>query len=179
MNYYEHHIGDYQRKTAHLTLAEHGAYTLMLQTFYATERPLPADRKVLYRLLRADSVAERKAVDSVTAQFWERTDAGLTNNRAGEVLDNYKRWVDQQKANGKRGGRPPKTDGLSETKPNGVPNGGDHARVPLPTSHPPLPNTQNKSTHSERVPQSVKAAEEAGSVCGTFKKIGSDPHAGR
>jgi uncharacterized protein YdaU (DUF1376 family) len=146
MNYYEHHIGDYQRKTAHLSLAEHGAYSLMLQTFYATERALPADRKVLYRLLRADTAAERKAVDSIASQFWQPTTVGLINKRAEEVLNAYRRWLDQQKANGTRGGRPRQTHGLSGDKPNDnpsvsetvtqtKPNGGDHARVPLPTPH--------------------------------------------
>lgn len=146
MNYFELHIGDYQRKTAHLTLAEHGAYSLMLQTFYATERPLPADRKVLYRLLRADTLPERKAVDSVAAQFWQESKAGLSNRRAQEVLDVYLQWVEKQRTNGGKGGRPPKTNGLSEHKPNDNPtvtetetqsksNGGDHARVPLPTPH--------------------------------------------
>jgi uncharacterized protein YdaU (DUF1376 family) len=127
VNYYEFHIGDYQRKTAHLSLAEHGAYSLMLQTFYATERPLPADRKVLYRLLRADSATERKAVDAVIVQFWQSTAIGLTNSRAAEVLDEYKRWVAKQKANGSRGGRPPKTEGLSQEKANG---GDSHLNSP-------------------------------------------------
>lgn len=142
LNYYEHHIGDYQRKTAHLTLAEHGAYMLMLQTFYATERPLPADRKVLHRLLRADSIAEKKAVESVCQQFWQVTEAGLVNRRAEEVIETYRNWVEKQRSNGSRGGRPSKSDG----KPNGSShenptdsqtkaNGGDRARVPLPTPH--------------------------------------------
>lgn len=138
MNYFELHIGDYQRKTAHLTLAEHGAYVLMLQTFYASERPLPADRKVLHRLLRADTPAERKAVDSVTAQFWQKDDQGLTNKRAERVLDDYKRWVDKQKANGSKGGRPKETQGLTQSEPNG---GDSHlnspSRPPTKTSHPP------------------------------------------
>jgi len=183
MNYFELHIGDYQRKTAHLSLAEHGAYSLMLQTFYATERPLPADRKVLYRLLRADSAAERKAVDSIAAQFWQPANTGLTNKRAEEVLANYRQWLDQQKANGKRGGRPQKTRGLSEPKPDenpsvletitqsepdGVPMGGDRARVPLPTSH--LDHDLDTHTHT---PESESEAEK-GSVCGTFTKIGGE-----
>lgn len=151
MNYFDLHIGDYQRKTAHLSLAEHGAYSLMLQTFYATERPLPSDRKVLYRLLRADSVVERKAVDAVATEFWPQTEAGLVNKRAQEVLEIYHAWLSKQKANGDRGGRPRKTHGLSEHKPNDnptvsktetqtKPNGGDRARVPLPTSHLDLPS---------------------------------------
>lgn len=146
MNYFELHIGDYQRKTAHLTLAEHGAYSLMLQAFYATERPLPADRKVLYRLLRADTAAEKKAVDAVASQFWPPGDGGLVNKRAQEVLDAYHAWVAKQRSNGSRGGRPVQTNGkangslphnpdethgLTQTKPNG----GDRARVPLPTPH--------------------------------------------
>ena len=78
MNFYKHYIGDYQRDTGHLSLAEHGAYRLMLDAFYATGKPLPADKKALYRLLRAATPIERKAIDFVCAQFWETTSTGLT-----------------------------------------------------------------------------------------------------
>jgi len=149
MNYFELHIGDYQRKTAHLSLAEHGAYSLMLQVFYATEKPLPENRKLLYRILRVNRAAERKAVDSVCDQFWQRTDEGFINKRAEKVLAVYHNWLEKQKLNGGRGGRPPKpkqnpplTDGLflgsSSNNPNETqtePNGGYRARVPLPTPH--------------------------------------------
>lgn len=150
LNFYEHHISDYQRKTAHLSLAEHGAYLLMLQAFYSTERPLPADRKVLFKLLRAYSATERRAVNSIVEQFWIDGPDGLTNPRADEVLAKYRKWLVQQKENGNRGGRPTKTHGLSGEKPNGNPSvpetetqtkpmGGDRAhacaRVLLPTSH--------------------------------------------
>ena len=82
MNFYKHYIGDYQRDTGHLSLDEHGAYRLMLDAFYATGKPLPADKKALYRLLRAATPIERKAIDFVCAQFWETTSTGLTNARA-------------------------------------------------------------------------------------------------
>lgn len=41
MNFFKLYIGDYQRDTAHLSVTEHGAYLLMLQHYYATEKPLP------------------------------------------------------------------------------------------------------------------------------------------
>lgn len=82
MNFYKHFIGDYQRDTGHLSLMEHGAYRLMLDTFYATEKALPIDRKTLYRLLRANGTSERKAIDSVVTQFWSDLGEGLVNLRA-------------------------------------------------------------------------------------------------
>lgn len=81
MNFFKLYIGDYQRDTGTLSLAEHGAYLLMLQHFYATENPLPIGRD-LHRLLRCETKTERDAVDSVVARFWKVTESGLVNERA-------------------------------------------------------------------------------------------------
>ena len=81
MNFFKLYIGDYQRDTAHLSVTEHGAYMLMLQHYYATEKPLPTG-KALHRMLRAQDKEEREAIDSVASQFWTLTDAGLVNERA-------------------------------------------------------------------------------------------------
>lgn len=43
MNYYERHLGDYSKDTAHLTMIEHGAYGLLLDRYYGTEAGIPAD----------------------------------------------------------------------------------------------------------------------------------------
>lgn len=85
MNFFKLYIGDYQRDTAHLSIAEHGAYLLMLQHYYATEKPLPAG-KALHRMLRAQDKAERDAIDAVSSQFWSTTDAGLVNVRADDEI---------------------------------------------------------------------------------------------
>jgi uncharacterized protein YdaU (DUF1376 family) len=117
MKYFELSIASYQGKTAHLSLAEHGAYVLMMMTFYSTEKPLPADRRVLYRLLRAESPAERKAIDAVASEFWSESNGKLTNPRCDETLARYVDWVAKQKANGSRGGRPKETHGLANGNP--------------------------------------------------------------
>lgn len=70
MNFFKHYIGDYARDTGDLTLAEHGAYRVMLDHFYGTSRPLPSEKKVLYRLVRAESELEKRAVDRVSVRFW-------------------------------------------------------------------------------------------------------------
>ena len=85
MNFFKLYIGDYQRDTAHLSVTEHGAYLLMLQHYYATEKPLPTG-KALHRMLRAQDKAERDAIDAVASQFWIETRDGLVNQRADQEL---------------------------------------------------------------------------------------------
>lgn len=70
MNFYKHFLGDYARATGHLSMLEHGAYRLMLDHFYGACRPLPGNRKSLYRLLRAETEPERRAVDEIVLRFW-------------------------------------------------------------------------------------------------------------
>ena len=105
--FYKHYIGDYQRKTAHLSLAEHGAYRLMMDQAYANGG-LPIDRKALYRLLRADTPLERKAVDSVVEQFWIEEGGVLVNSRVAEETAKAVPKMEASRANGKLGGRPRK-----------------------------------------------------------------------
>lgn len=81
MNFFKLYVGDYQRDTAHLSITEHGAYMLMLQHYYATEKPLPTG-KALHRMLRVQDKAERDAIDAVASQFWRETPEGLVNDRA-------------------------------------------------------------------------------------------------
>jgi uncharacterized protein YdaU (DUF1376 family) len=85
INFFKLYIGDYQRDTGTLTLAEHGAYLLMLQHYYATERALPTGRE-LHRLLRAETKADRDAIDAVAERFWTEGDGGLINPRADEEI---------------------------------------------------------------------------------------------
>ncbi len=72
LNFYNHHIGDYLKKTPHLSVTQHGAYFLLMQHFYATQAPLPTDKSSLYRIAKAETKPERNAVDSVIQQFGKR-----------------------------------------------------------------------------------------------------------
>lgn len=88
MNYYEHHIGDYLKDTARLSLPEHGAYLVLLSDYYGNEKPLPADYESLYRIARAMSKSEQAAVRSVADAFFKVAADGLRHNkRADEELE--------------------------------------------------------------------------------------------
>ena len=97
MNFFKLYIGDYQRDTAHLSVTEHGAFLLMLQHYYATEKPLPTG-KALHRMLRAQDKAERDAIDAVVAQFWTETPEGLANGRADDEITKANAQADTNRA---------------------------------------------------------------------------------
>ena len=114
MNFYKRWIGDYRRDTGHLSLIEHGAYTLMLDAFYASEKPLPIDRVRLYRLLGASEQNEVAAVELVLSEFWKEAEAGFVNSRALREIGRAAEYSAEQSARGKLGGRPKKAIALSE-----------------------------------------------------------------
>ncbi len=71
MIFYKRFPGDYTRDTIHLSMIEDGAYGRLMDFYYSCEKPLPPDRKAVYRIARATDRAEQRAVDSVLAQFFE------------------------------------------------------------------------------------------------------------
>lgn len=149
LNYYERYPGDYGRDTAHLTLAQHGAYTLMLDYVYGAEKPLPKGREPVYRICKAMDKAERAAVDIVLNEFWSEGEEGWTNRRVIVEIGKAQPRIAAAKANGGKGGRPKKNQNpeITQQKPNGFPLGnppGTHGQThsgeasPYPTL--PFPN---------------------------------------
>lgn len=111
-------MGDYSIKTAHLTLAEHGAYTLLLDHYYATERPLSKSLEDNYRICRAEG-RDRAAVRRVLEEFFPLMEDGLRHNRrADEELPKMKKAKETARINGRKGGRR-----SWKSEPSGLPSG--------------------------------------------------------
>lgn len=91
MNYYEHHIGDYDADTAHLSWAEDMAYTRLMRLYYRKESPIPADITQACRLVRAQSKEERKAVEVVLSEFFELRDDGWHQSRCDSELQRHQK----------------------------------------------------------------------------------------
>lgn len=125
MNYYERHLGDYAKDTAHLSILEHGVYSLLLDRYYGTEQGIPASQA--YRVSRARTDDEKAAVDVVLDEFFELVDGVWINRRAEEEIAKAKMKIKAAQENGKKGGRPKRvnhgnasgSENETEEKPSG------------------------------------------------------------
>ena len=89
MHDYDHHIGDYTRDTVGLAMIEDGAYRRLLDQCYASELPLPSEKAELYRMARAATPSERKAVDYVLGRFFVPREDGYHNARADKEIAKF------------------------------------------------------------------------------------------
>ena len=120
MNYYKFNVGDYSAATRHLSMLEHGAYRLLLDVYYTTEKPLPADLKAAARKAGARSKDEVAAVETVLGEFFHLTADGWVNNRCAVEIESYKTKAETNKVVGRLGGRPKKsTKTVAENNPDG------------------------------------------------------------
>lgn len=116
MNYYRRWLGSYKKKTAELSLVEHGVYTLLLDHYYATEKPLPAEVTRLSRICGAITHDEQRAVQYVADGFFPVASDGLRHNaRADEELGIALATIEKQREGGaetaeKRWGKDRSTD---------------------------------------------------------------------
>ncbi|SFN39658.1 Uncharacterized conserved protein YdaU, DUF1376 family [Nitrosospira briensis] len=147
MNYYERYCGDYQRDTAHLSLAEHGAYTMLLDTYFSVEKPLPEDLASLYRVCRAMTRLEQQAVKNVAEQFFpvSAIDGLRHNHRADREIVKARPKIEAARINGRKGGRPPKESSrqvpqsapnASHRIPDGLSTGSGNAITEIPPGKP-------------------------------------------
>ena len=59
INWYEHHIKDYDSATMHLSWEEDLAYTRLLRWYYRKEEPIPGDLEQACRIVRAATDLQR------------------------------------------------------------------------------------------------------------------------
>lgn len=101
MNYYQHHIGDFDRATRHLTRIERSIYRDLMDVYYDTEAPLTLDIRALCRKIIARTSEEITAVEQVLNEFFTKTPVGWYHDRCEEELDHFRASTSQKSAAGK------------------------------------------------------------------------------
>ncbi len=109
MNYYQHHIGDFNNATLHLDRVERSIYRDLIELYYDTEKPLTLDLVALCRRIRARRDDEPQIVEAILQEFFTETDEGWFHARCEHELSLYRAKAEANRVNGKKGGRPKKT----------------------------------------------------------------------
>lgn len=144
MHHYPRHVGDYRKDTPHLSQAQHGAFTLLLDWYYASEKPLPNDLDLLCRIAAALKTDERKNIETVLGYFFTlEPDNCWHQKRCDKEIAVY-----QARSNGGKKGmssrysqdNPPGNSG-SNSPPNSTDNSEDNnqrAREPVTSNQEPV-----------------------------------------
>lgn len=90
MNFYPHHIGDFNNSTRHLTRVERSVYRDAIELYYDTETALTADLDKLYRKLLCASDEEKAALKAVLDEFFLKTERGYTHERCDIEIEKYR-----------------------------------------------------------------------------------------
>jgi uncharacterized protein YdaU (DUF1376 family) len=92
------YLDDYERKTSHLSMLEHGAYGTAIRRYYMVGGPLPANAEQLHRVCRAIAPEEKAALDSVMAQYFHLEADGWHHDRCDEEIAKS-REISEKRAN--------------------------------------------------------------------------------
>jgi len=150
MNYYERHIGDYLKDTAHLSLLEHGIYARLLDVYYTRESGIPDDQ--VYRLIGARTDDEKGAVDGILEEFF-RHDGGehYIQARCDREIQRFK----DKQAQAKRAAQASvaSRQASAERAMNGRSTGDERAlNVPSLQSPVSIPREREKTQRASRLP---------------------------
>lgn len=107
MNYYQHHIGDFNNATRHLSLVERAIYRDLLDMYYDTEKPIDASNlERLARRLQCTTEDQTAALKYVLDEFFTLEDGVYINNRCEREIAEYhgkrKQASDAGKASAKK-----------------------------------------------------------------------------
>lgn len=160
MNYYSHHIGDFNSGTKNFTRLERWIYRDMLEMYYDIEKPLPSNFDVLCDELGVSSNEEKAAVSRILRRKFSLVDGNYCNDRCEYEILAYRRVVEKARENGKKGGRPSKKESGQEPKITQPVILANQELTGLKANHYPLPITQEpKDKVKTIVPPSGETVE--------------------
>jgi uncharacterized protein YdaU (DUF1376 family) len=144
MHYYQHHIGDFIRDTSRLSDSQTMAYLRLMWLYYESEKPLPNKPQVL--ALKIGSTDE--SVSLILEAFFTLENDEWVHTRCESEIAGYKAICNRNATNGKAGGRPKKTQSVSngnpdatQTEPHRNPN-----QEPRTNNHKPITKEEKKES---------------------------------
>lgn len=134
MHYYQFNIGDYAKSTKYLDPMEDLVYRRLLDICYDTEKPLPESIDKIVKIIGLrNNLTETQAI---LDQYFKLTKSGYIQKRVTKELNKYRAKADSSRANGKKGGRPKKTQQVILDNPIATQSKAN--QEPLTNNHKPI-----------------------------------------
>ena len=127
---------DYLADTRHLDQRKHGAYLLLMGTYYVTRKPLPLEENQLVLICLANTEPEVEAMRFVLSAFFNKEIDGWHHGRVDQEIAKTLRLREIRSEIGKKGGRPKNqldNQKVSTQEPIGEPNR-NHTHTHTPRS---------------------------------------------
>jgi len=162
VHYYTFHISNYRKRTAHLSLLEHGIYRALLDSYYLDESPVCADDAKVMRTHCIRTPEEKEAFRLVVDEFFTKEGETYRHSDCDEHLE--KIYQKSEKARESAKARWSKNANASKKNANATPEDASapesqcerNADGMLPNTQYPIPNTKDKkplSTKADTVSQ--------------------------
>lgn len=146
MYYYKFNIADWHLATSHLSLEEEAIYFRLINYYYDTEQAIPEETQSVIRRLRLGSYSE--TVGIILKEFFTLESDGWHHKRCDDEISQYHEKAEVNQINGKKGGRPKKTQTVSKDNPD----------ITLTKNHKPL--TKNHSIDVAKAPKAKRLSLE-------------------
>ena len=114
MKFYPFNIGDYTRRTTHLTLTEDICYRRLLDLYYMTESPIALDLDKVSRLIGMRD--HNEVVCDIVCEFFTKTDAGYLHETCEEEIAKYRSKADRARVLADKRWSGQRDDTTSDTK---------------------------------------------------------------
>ena len=96
---------DYDADTAHFTAIQHGAYLMLIKSYWQSRKPPPDDDDKLWRIARCESKDQWLEIrDDIVALFRSKN-GFLKHKRVEKEMREFKKKSDKKRAAGRKGGQ--------------------------------------------------------------------------
>jgi uncharacterized protein YdaU (DUF1376 family) len=142
MNFYPHHISDFNNATRHLTRVERSVYRDAIEMYYDKESPIPADIELLNRKLLCITEEEKQALLAILSEFFTLSDGLYRHDRCDLEIEKYRKNTSAKAKAGiaSAAKRQQKSTGVQQ-KLTRV-----HNQEPITNNQEPLTNIEDKSS---------------------------------
>lgn len=89
MNYYQHHIVDFNKSTRHLTRLERSIYLDLIDWYLLEEKPINNDEKTISDRLRLSTHTEKQSLLNVLNDFFVLTEEGWNSSLCDKKIFDY------------------------------------------------------------------------------------------